>query len=445
MKTDTTGVRLAAALLSVLSTVAACGGDDDGGGGGSGGSGGAKGGSGGATGGSGGASGGSGGSGGSTGGTAGSGGSGGASGGSGGASGGSGGASGGSGGASGGSGGASGGSGGASGGSGGASGGSGGASGGSGGASGGSGGTGGGGVQLTSVATVTGSHMAQDQTNLYVATDGGVKKIVKSSGAVSDLFTLTGSGPDCSMVAVNGSTVVAICAVVSPPPALPIPKMVVLRAPTSGGTPTEAYVAAMGSMSVGGLTTDGFNGSAPGPNAYFHDGNQLMKIPAAAGAATTLGTATSTDLSQGSKYAALDSGAYYVVGNSQILSVPLSGGTVTKVTGLSNNWAGLHADGTNVYFVEQGSWLWKVPKGGGTKVNLTPSGSLFTMCNFGVHPDGTFAYGVADSTVVKHPLGGGAPTTVATGYASSNANSVLLVDTSSVWVLTSLGLFKAPK
>ena len=303
---------------------------------------------------------------------------------------------------------------------------------------GGSGGTGGGGVQLTSVATVTGSHMAQDQTNLYVATDGGVKKIVKSSGAVSDLFTLTGTGMWCSMVAVNGSTVVATCTKSNGPL-----KLAVFRVPTSGGTPTEAYAAT--TTALGGLTTDGTNGGVPGPNAYFHDGNELKKLPAAAGAATTLGTAAGAALSQSSKYAAVDFGAYYLMGHYQISSVPLSGGTVTKVTDLVEGHAGLYADGTNVYFVESYNDLMKVPKGGGTKVDLTPSGSSFGQCNFGVHLDGTFVYGVAGNTVVKHSLSGGAPTTVATGSVGASSATVLLVDSSSVWVLTSTGLFKAPK
>lgn len=409
-------MRVFGAFLTAIAAVAACGGDDEGGGNGGSGGGGA-GGSGGASGGSGGASGGSSGAGGATGGASGSGGS---------------------------TGGASG-SGGATGGTGGATGGTGGATGGTGGATGGTGGTGGSGSQLTSVASISGTHMDHDGNNLYVSwvgagIGGGVKKVVKSTGAVSDLFTVSGGG--CDMVAVNGSNVMAICSSSST-----LGKRAVMRGSTAGGAPTEAYVST--TSAVGGLTKDGVFGGVAGPNVYFHDGAVLKKLPAASGAATTLGTwSETTSSSQRWATVGVDGGSYYVIMNYKILSVPVAGGTVVKVADLLEGHTGLIADATNVFFVETYSNLLKVPKVGGTKTKVNTGTVLLNESQLALNTDGTFVYSAGYSgsahAVMRTPIGGGAPAVVATGTANLK-NATLLVDSTTVWALTSTGIFKTPK
>ncbi|MCK6538044.1 MAG: hypothetical protein L6Q84_34145, partial [Polyangiaceae bacterium] len=345
----------------------------------------------------------------------------------------------------GGTGGATGGTGGATGGTGGATGGTGGATGGTGGATGGTGGTGGSGSQLTSVASISGTHMDHDGNNLYVSwvgagIGGGVKKVVKSTGAVSDLFTVSGGG--CDMVAVNGSNVMAICSSSST-----LGKRAVMRGSTAGGAPTEAYVST--TSAVGGLTKDGVFGGVAGPNVYFHDGAVLKKLPAASGAATTLGTwSETTSSSQRWATVGVDGGSYYVIMNYKILSVPVAGGTVVKVADLLEGHTGLIADATNVFFVETYSNLLKVPKVGGTKTKVNTGTVLLNESQLALNTDGTFVYSAGYSgsahAVMRTPIGGGAPAVVATGTANLK-NATLLVDSTTVWALTSTGIFKTPK
>jgi hypothetical protein len=144
------------------------------------------------------------------------------------------------------------------------------------------------------------------------------------------------------------------------------------------------------------------------------------------------------------------------LGDATIRSAPLSGGTGTQLARLSNGASQvLAADATSLYLADcenAPGTLVRVPKTGGAPVTLA-SGFLQLAQAGGMAVDATNVYyanfdvahcgfgntpGPCDGAVMKVPINGGTPVTIA---ALSNAPLTIAVDATSVYWVSAAGVF----
>jgi hypothetical protein len=180
----------------------------------------------------------------------------------------------------------------------------------------------------------------------------------------------------------------------------------IVRAPIGGGAAT---VFANGEDGPGHIRVQG-------TNAYWARGadpiGQIMRqaLSGAPGSATSisgpLASPTALSIDTTTAYFALSSGSIY--------RVPLAGGTTTL---LSSGQTQMHpfdiaADATHVYWSNNGlpSGIMRVPIGGGT---ATPLYSNTTSYVSGIAIDATYIYFGMGQEVLRMPLAGGTPETIA--------------------------------
>lgn len=130
---------------------------------------------------------------------------------------------------------------------------------------------------------------------------------------------------------------------------------------------------------------------------------------------------------------AVDTTSVYLAGDAGLLQVPIGGGTVETLL-FSLHAKAVAVDATNIYWTGSVDNATRVvmsmPKGGGT-VRTLASGA-FNPVNGAVAVDNTSVYWIADDSIYKVPIDGGAVTTIACGQQFASALAV--DDTSVYWV-----------
>ena len=225
----------------------------------------------------------------------------------------------------------------------------------------------------------------------------------------------------------------------------------VMQAPLGGGTP---FTLASGQPGPTGIAVQGGSvywldlGSASSSSDAA-----INTVPVGGGAIVTLAhQVAGCDIGAGGEpnVIAVDSTSVYYSASpshgsssaSQVLSVPLGGGTPTvlasdpEALGISS----IAIDATRVYYVTNNALIKSVPLTGGSPVTLTTTGSLS-----GFAVDATNAYGVLGGGISIEPLGGGMPSLVA--MTSSDIIESIAADATQVywtdWTRGQVGI--APK
>jgi hypothetical protein len=175
-------------------------------------------------------------------------------------------------------------------------------------------------------------------------------------------------------------------------------------------------------------------------------GNTVSKVPICGGAVTTLavnnqGNVSST-VSAGQGSLALDAtsiywGAMAVTNQSQghpyvVLKVPLTGGTPVTV-GTGGGFNGVRVDSTNVYWEADQGGILKESLAGGAPVTIVPDTriDIFTIDPTNVYVlEGAYS---SSAAVVKAPLAGGSPMTLASGGDVRAPTAVAVDETSVYW------------
>jgi hypothetical protein len=152
----------------------------------------------------------------------------------------------------------------------------------------------------------------------------------------------------------------------------------------------------------------------------------VMKVPIDGGTPTTVAGVSAAEI-------AVDGTSAYWTGGTAVMKVALGGGMPIVLASFPEIEATIAVDRTSVYFVAIGSSsaaLMKVGLSGGkaTKladINLTGSADSIAVDTANVYLAG------GDGTVKKVPIGGGTPTTLASG--GSGGPAYVAVDSASVY------------
>jgi hypothetical protein len=200
----------------------------------------------------------------------------------------------------------------------------------------------------------------------------------------------------------------------------------IVKVPLAGGEPTTLAANLDQPLS---LAVDAMN-------VYWTTGNDsagtVMKVPLAGGSPTTL---ASIQAGSPSALAVAGSNVYFTTGGGVVMSVPVGGGApVTLASGQDNPFQ-VVLEGTGLY------WANYDPSGAGAIMTLAIGGSTPVALASGIVPQGLAATSASvywtsivghGSAVTSVPVGGGIPTTLATG-ASGTAFSAIAVDDASVY------------
>jgi von Willebrand factor type D domain/Bacterial Ig-like domain (group 2) len=219
----------------------------------------------------------------------------------------------------------------------------------------------------------------------------------------------------------------------------------IMKAPLGGGTPTTLF---------GGYSSPGFQDSRAFPLAMAVDatsvywtngGGDVLKIPIAGGNRVTSLAFGQTDAAG----LAVDATSVYWTngGYGTVMKVPIAGGTLTTLASGQYGPAALAVDATCVYWTNNDNTVMKVPIAGGTPTTLASgpsSGPLpdaiavdatsvyWTTSQSYLTPAGTYS---AVGAVMKVPIAGGTPTTLASGQGGS----AIAIDATSVYWTNYLG------
>jgi hypothetical protein len=156
-------------------------------------------------------------------------------------------------------------------------------------------------------------------------------------------------------------------------------------------------------------------------NVFPTTSSTLMKSPLAGGAATPIATTVATQLVR-------DAANLYWADNSAVvggdlLTMPLSGGPMTRIATKQGTITGFTVDATRIYWITYDR-VQSAPLTGGTATILAQSGGRALAV------DGTNAYWTSEVGVTTVPLSGGTPTTLA---STTNAFWSIAVDAKYVY------------
>jgi hypothetical protein len=297
------------------------------------------------------------------------------------------------------------------------------------------------------------TNIAVDATSLYwtECSDNGQTSIVMKASKGGGAQVTLASGP--SSRCPGGIAVDATSAYWTQYPVHEFSMIDVMKVPLAGGAVTTLASTAS--------EADPFYGYDGGPIAldassvYYLGSGSVMKVALAGGAPTTLSTQSEP------AQLALDSSHVYWSGFRPmettayaITSLPLGGGAVTTIlkegsptfaVGASGlYWSSLKASEA---FGKGEVRLLTAPLGGGATTTLASIQDPNSNGMWGMAVDSTHLYSVVgggkldghryDGAVMKVPLTGGAPTTLATGHSPSGD---IVVDSTSVYWVSAMGI-----
>jgi hypothetical protein len=286
-----------------------------------------------------------------------------------------------------------------------------------------------------------------DATSVYWTTSGGtVMKVPVGGGTPTTLASgqnPLGESPPAGIV-VDSTNVYWVNAVGSNNAS----QGAVMKVPIVGGTPTVLAAGQVGVYAVAVDATSAYWPTANGSTATY----TVMSVGIGGGTATTMASACGGcsfpgSITSGRAIAVDGTSVYWMNFEGDVMKTGLGctpalcGPATTLVSGASNisTYSPIAVDGTNVYFglrdtLGNGTVM-KVPLGGGTPTTLAALGLSDGVS--GIAVDATSVYwtagsGVSTGTVMKVPIGGGTPTTLASGQ--NNIWGIAVDATSVYWV-----------
>jgi hypothetical protein len=161
-----------------------------------------------------------------------------------------------------------------------------------------------------------------------------------------------------------------------------------------------------------------------GSTAYVGTFDGVVQVPITGGVATTLSTTGTV------RAAAADGTAVYAVNPSYLWKFPLDGGALsTLVSNTSALFDSVVVDGTNAYVAGQG-YAMKVGLNGGTPVTLASGSSVVGSIAIGASSVYWLGWNGSTSTVMGVAVDGGVPVSVASGDQGVAADSTNVYSTS---------------
>jgi len=200
---------------------------------------------------------------------------------------------------------------------------------------------------------------------------------------------------------------------------------VAMKVPVGGGTPITL---AANVANPGVIVVDAVSAYWTGGGWFATDPDTVVKVPLGGGALTTLVSVPSGV--NGPRVIAVDPTSLYWssgwTGGAAMTKTPLDGGTPTRLASGQNGVGSIAVDTASVYWTTSTA-IMKVPVGGGSLVTLVSGengpGSIAV--------DATSVYWTnGDGSVMKAPLGGGTLVTLASGQ---NGPGSIVVDAANVY------------
>ena len=241
-------------------------------------------------------------------------------------------------------------------------------------------------------------------------------------------------GLACSTTCTAGECVVTLASAPMNPRALAIDAnsvywvtgAYVMKTGLGGGTPTTLAGAG-----------DGFSLAVDSVSVYWTSGgtNSVLSVPIAGGAPVTL----CPSIAQPEYGMAVNGSSVYWVAQSGMMSVPLAGGTpATIAPGSALQFTAL--DATYVYWATQ-SVVLRAPLGGGTPTTM---GSGFVIRGLAVNGGNVFWSDLSAGTIMSAPLGGGSAVTLVSGRQSPGN---IAIDSANIYWAEAMspgGVLRAP-
>ena len=255
--------------------------------------------------------------------------------------------------------------------------------------------------------------IAVDGTNVYWGNAGGgtIMRVPIGGGAST---TLSSGQSEVRGVAVDGTNVYWVRYVSSG---------TVAQVPKDGGSTT--YLASGLDYPLQ-VATDGINVYWTNTNAYACGSGYIGSVPVNESANTTFfSTSSSNPIG-----IAVDSASVYWTMCGGVYKESKAGGTATTLRSSANAYGPIAVDATSVYWTEGlsggGGQLLKAPLGGGTPITLA-SGMLGWLA---VDTQSVYCADSSSGTILSVPVGGGNPVTLASGQ---NGPGVVVVDATNVY------------